>query len=208
MGTLSLHQLLPPPKTSRRSITRLNRLGVGDQDFRPGSDKEDGDGGIEVIMSSKDPLDRAPDDRRPDKRVGKDGGVLGPTASSPPCLETNAEERILRGGGWSGDYRKGDSVVDEDEKRWEDGSIAEQVVRVLLLPLVAVFKLFFLLPPFPGRGGVTPKASRCLVRSVAPGHEPRGKRIVWRHAENAQRSWEGAVSAAREARFNSEIAPL
>jgi hypothetical protein len=32
MGTLSLHQLLSQPKTSR---TRLNRLGVRDQDFRP-----------------------------------------------------------------------------------------------------------------------------------------------------------------------------
>jgi hypothetical protein len=43
---------------------------------------------------------------------------------------------------------------------------------------------------------------------ASPGHEPRGNRIVWRHAENTQRSWEGAVSTAREARFNSEIAPL
>jgi hypothetical protein len=59
MGTLSLHQLLPPPKTPR---TRLNRLGVGDQDLRPGSDKEAGDGDGEVVMSGKNLLDGAPGD--------------------------------------------------------------------------------------------------------------------------------------------------
>jgi hypothetical protein len=59
METLSLHQLLPPPKTPR---TRLNRLGVGDQDFRVGSDNEDGDGDVEVVMRSKNLLDGASDD--------------------------------------------------------------------------------------------------------------------------------------------------